>query len=119
MTKKKKNRRHAISGKPGNETNRRTPQGIYKSFFFNNKKLSLRWPYSTRSIPIFAGDSIEYCNFIRVFKNVENVIERESARLYYLLQCRSGHEVKNDYVKGQAFQASSEYIVRCQGGARR
>lgn len=117
MTKKKW--RHAISDKPGNETNRSTPQGIYKSFFFNNKKLSLRWPYSTRSIPVFASDSIEYCSFIRVFKNVENVIERESARLYYLLQCRSGHEVKNDYVKGQAFQASSEYIVRCQGGARR
>lgn len=74
---------------------------------------------ATRIIPIFAGDSAEYCNFIRVFKNVENVIETKSTRLYYLKQYRSGHEVKNYYVKGQPFQASSEYIVRCQGGARR
>ena len=43
------------------------------------------------NVPIFGGDPIEYCDFIRAF---ENIIERKtsspSARLYYLLHYTSG-----------------------------
>ena len=42
-------------------------------------------------LPVFSGDPIEYCDFIRAF---ENLIERKttnpSTRLYYLLQYTSG-----------------------------
>ena len=42
-------------------------------------------------VPVFTGDPVEYCDFIRAF---ENLIERKtsspSTRLYYLLQYTSG-----------------------------
>ena len=42
-------------------------------------------------VPVFTGDPVEYCDFIRAF---ENLIERKtsspSSRLYYLLQYTSG-----------------------------
>ena len=43
-------------------------------------------------LPVFTGDPIEYCDFIRAFENlVERKTSSSSARLYYLLQYTSGH----------------------------
>ena len=43
-------------------------------------------------LPVFTGDPIEYCDFIRTFENlVERKTSSSSASLYYLLQCTSGH----------------------------
>lgn len=42
-------------------------------------------------VPVFTGDPVEYCDFIRAFKNViERKTSSPSTRLYYLLQYTSG-----------------------------
>ena len=52
------------------------------------KALTLPQP----GFPVFNGDLIEYCDFIRAFENpVEPKTSSSSARLYYLLQSTSRH----------------------------
>ena len=42
-------------------------------------------------VPIFKGDPIEYCDFMRAFENlIERRTQSESQRLFYLLQYTSG-----------------------------
>ena len=51
--------------------------------------MALTLPQS--SMPIFSGNPVDYCNFIRSFKHqIESKTASASARLYYLIQHTSG-----------------------------
>jgi len=42
-------------------------------------------------VPLFTGDPVEYCDFVRAFENlIERKTSSSSSRLYYLLQYTSG-----------------------------
>ena len=69
----------------GNETTRGTPTA-------DLQLLLLQQQEAIMALPVFTGDPIEYCDFIRAFENlVERKTSSSSARLYYLLQYTSGH----------------------------
>ncbi len=54
-----------------------------------NQTLALTLPQP--QMPVFSGDSIDYCNFKRAFESlIETKTSSENARLYYLIQYTSG-----------------------------
>ena len=74
------------SGHPGYSTKRRysaLTSPATRSYY----ALTLPQP----EVPVFSGDPIGYCEFVRAFENlVERKMSSSSTRLYYLLQYTSG-----------------------------
>ena len=75
----------------GNEATRSTPTADLQ-LLLQQQEAIMALTLPQPELPVFTGDPIEYCDFIRAFENlVERKTSSSSARLYYLLQYTSGH----------------------------
>lgn len=89
-------------------------------------------------VPTFAGDPIEYCNFVRAFENmIEAKTTSASAKMYYLVQYTVGDvkvlmrsclamDPENGYCEarkllakryGQPYRIASAYVERVKNGS--
>ena len=76
----------------GNEATRSTPTVDLQLLLLQQQDAIMALTLPQPELPVFTGDPIEYCDFIRAFENlVESKTSSSSARLYYLLQYTSGH----------------------------
>ena len=76
----------------GNEATRSTPTADLQLLLLQQQEAIMALTLPQPELPVFTGDPIEYCDFIRAFENlVERKTSSSSARLYYLLQYTSGH----------------------------
>ena len=76
----------------GNEATRSTPTADLQLLLIQQQEAIMALTLPQPELPVFTGDPIEYCDFIRAFENlVERKTSSSSARLYYLLQYTSGH----------------------------
>ena len=78
----------------GNEATRSTPTADLQLLLLQQQEAIMALTLPQPELPLFTGDPIEYCDFIRVFENlVERKTSSSSARLYYLLQYTSGQDL--------------------------
>ena len=76
----------------GNEATRTIPTADLQLLLLQQQEAIMALTLPQPELPVFTGDPIEYCDFIRAFENlVERKTSSSSARLYYLLQYTSGH----------------------------
>ena len=67
------------------------PKGDIQLLLHQQQEAIMALTLPQPEVPVFTGDPIEYCEFVRAFENlVERKTSSPSTRLYYLLQYTSG-----------------------------